>query len=164
MKTLWFRYTYIALLIVSYKNPRVIPMLYSFYLIVYLICISYLILLFFLFNMYCFFVCRLYIGFSFIIVIMGIYVFLCLFLVIRIGIILSLTSLSLGLCVCFLGSMIISGILFIYYFYDDFYLSLALCDKDYHWLMIILFCLFICCFGLWVYNPCDMGIIELFIS
>lgn len=27
------------------------------------------------------------------------------------------------LCVCFLGSMIISGILFIYYFYDDFYLS-----------------------------------------
>lgn len=24
------------------------------------------------------------------------------------------------LCVCFLGSMIISGILFIYYFYDDF--------------------------------------------
>lgn len=28
-----------------------------------------------------------------------------------------------GFCVCFLGSMIISGILFIYYFYDDFYLS-----------------------------------------
>lgn len=81
-----------------------------------------------------------------------------LFLVIRIGIILSLTSLyvlSLGFCVCFLGSMIISGILFIYYFYDDFYLSLTYDNP---------FCLFICCFGLWVYNPCDMGIIELFIS
>lgn len=25
------------------------------------------------------------------------------------------------LCLCFLGSMIISGILFIYYFYDDFH-------------------------------------------
>lgn len=130
-------------------RPRVIPMLYSFYLIVYLICISYFILLF-SFFICCFFVCRLYIGFSFII---GYFLFLCLFLVIRIGIILSLTSLyvlSLGFCVCFLGSMIISGILFIYYFYDD-----------YHWLMIILFYLFICCFGLWVYNPCDMGIIYI---
>lgn len=28
-------------------------------------------------------------------------------------------------CLLFLGSMIISGILFIYYFYDDFYLSLT---------------------------------------
>ena len=59
------------------------------------------------------------------------------------------------LCVCFLGSMIISGILFIYYVYDDFYLSLTYDNP---------FCLFICCLGLWVYNPCDMGIIELFIS
>lgn len=59
------------------------------------------------------------------------------------------------LCVCFLGSMIISGILFIYYFYDDFYLSLTYDNP---------FFFFICCFGLWVYNPCDMGIIELFIS
>lgn len=64
-----------------------------------------------------------------------VYLFYVCFLVIRIGIILSLTSLyvlSLGICVCFLGSMIISGILFIYYFYDDFYfvcLSLALCDN-----------------------------------
>lgn len=38
------------------------------------------------------------------------------------------------LCLLFLGSMIISGILFIYYFYDDFYLSLTY--------VIILFCLF----------------------
>ena len=29
MKTLWFRYTYIVFLIVSYKNPRVILLLYS---------------------------------------------------------------------------------------------------------------------------------------
>lgn len=63
MKTLWFRDTYIAFLIVSYKNPRVIPMLYSFYLIVYLICISYLILLFPFLCVVVFFVCRLYIGF-----------------------------------------------------------------------------------------------------
>lgn len=138
-------------MIVSKFRPRVIPMLYSFYLIVYLICISYLILLFPFYVLLFFFVCGLYMGFSFIIVIMGIiclFFILCLFLVIRIGIILSLTSLSLGLCVYFflfmfvLGSMIISGILFIYYFYDDVCLSLALCDMDYPWLMIILFCLF----------------------
>nr|DAY58474.1 MAG TPA: hypothetical protein [Caudoviricetes sp.] len=31
---------------------------------------------------------------------------------------------------------------------------------------MIIFFHFLCvvCFGLWVYNPCDMGIIELFIS
>ena len=111
MKTLWFRYTYIALLLSSKFRPRVIPMLYSFYLIVYLICISYFIysyyiylylILLFLFFICCFFVCRLYIGFSFIIDIMGIcvYLFYVCCLVIRIGIILSLTSLSLGFCVC----------------------------------------------------------------
>lgn len=44
------------------------------------------------------------------------------------------------------------------------------CD---HWLYVIMglyiiidlgFLFFMCCLGLWVYNPCDMGIIELFIS
>ena len=66
--------------------------------------------------MYCFFVCRLYIGFSFIIDSMLFFIFMFVFgdkdrdyIIIDIP-----------LCVCFLGSMIISGILFIYYFYDDF--------------------------------------------
>lgn len=53
----------------------------------------------------------------------------------------SLYVLSLGLCLFFGIYDNIKDIS-----YDDFY--------------------FLCvvCFGLWVYNPCDMGIIELFIS
>lgn len=53
--------------------------------------------------------------------------------------------------------------------YDDFYFVCVVGD---HWLYVIYILSltydypfhFICCFGLWVYNPCDMGIIELFIS
>ena len=71
--------------------------------------------------MYCFFVCRLYIGFSFIIDIMGIYVILCLFLVI---------IFEIGIIVC---DYIIIDISFI------------LCV----------------CFGLWVYNPCDVVIYRI---
>lgn len=73
MKTLWFRYTYIVFVLSSKFRPRVIPMLYSFYLIVYLICISYYYYIFLLyiplfhiiisFFMCYFVVCRLYIGF-----------------------------------------------------------------------------------------------------
>ena len=68
----------------------------------------------------CFFVCGLYIGFSFIIVIMGIYVFYFMFVV--------------------LGSMIISRIshMMIFIFMCCMW-SLALCDNYYHWLMIIFF-------------------------
>ena len=60
---------------------------------------------------------------------------------------------------------------------DDFYFlfvvmgSLVLCDRFiyYHWfyvidLYIIIdlgFSFFICCLGLWVYNPCDMEIIYI---
>lgn len=66
-------------------------------------------------------------------------------------------GLSLGLCL-FFGSRIISRISMIFIFM----LSLALCDICYHWLMIIFFH-FLCvvCFGLWVYNPCDMRIIYI---
>lgn len=95
----------------------------------------------------CFFVCRLYIGFFFYhCIIMGIYVILCLFLVIRIGIILSLTSLSLGFCVilfffvCFFGiydnirdsfmeisfSYIISMMIFILFVYHWLYVIMGL--------------------------------------
>nr|DAY58472.1 MAG TPA: hypothetical protein [Caudoviricetes sp.] len=52
MKTLWFRYTYIAFVLSSKFRPRVIPMLYSFYLIVYLICISYFIYSYFIYVGY----------------------------------------------------------------------------------------------------------------
>lgn len=68
MKTLWFRDTYIVFVLSSKFRPRVIPMLYSFYLIVYLICISYFIYSYYIYLyliiIISFFVCRLlYIGF-----------------------------------------------------------------------------------------------------
>lgn len=159
MKTLWFRDTYIVFVLSSKFRPRVIPMLDSFYLIVYLICISYFIYSYYIYLyliiIISFFVCRLLYRIPFIIVI---FYFMFVVFGIRIGIILSLTSLyvlSLGFCVClcFLGSMIISGILFIYYFHMRIFIFMCYMGSlayDY------LFSFFVCCFGLWVYNPCDM--------
>lgn len=132
----------------------------------------------FLYIMYCFFVCRLYIRFFFY---HWYYEDLCLFILCLFLVIIS----EIGIIVC---DYIIIDISFIFMcclgFYDNIWdsfmeismmififmccmWSLALCDNGfiyYHWLMIILFSFFICCLGLWVYNPCDMGIIELFIS
>lgn len=79
----------------------------------------------------------------------------------------SLYVLSLGLCLFFGIYDNIKDIS-----YDDFYFVCVVGD---HWLYVIyilsltydnLFFYFLCvvCFGGWVYNPCDMGIIELFIS
>ena len=99
MKTLWFRDTYIALLIVSYKNPRVIPMLYSFYLIVYLICISYFIIIFPFYVLLFFCMWVIYRIFLLSLILWGsvfIY-FMFVFLVIMIGIILSLALCDNGL-------------------------------------------------------------------
>ena len=57
--------------------------------------------------------------------------------------------------------------------YDDFYFLFVVCD---HWLYVIMglyiiidlgfsfFIFYVLFWGVWVYNPCDMGIIELFIS
>ena len=111
-------------------------MLYSFYLIVYLICISYyyyIILLYIPLFDISFFICRLYIGF----LLSLIFFILCLlFLVIRIGIILSLTYVLSFLCVIFRimfvfwGSRIISRISP----YDDFYFVCVFGD---HWLYVI---------------------------
>lgn len=109
-------------------------MLYCFYLIVYLICISYfiysyyiylyLILLFFILC-----VCRLYIGFL------------------------------LSLILCYFLFLFVLGIYDNIKDIDDFYFLCVVCD---HWLYVIiltydyLFSFFMCCLGLWVYNPCDM--------
>ena len=117
MKTLWFRYTYIVFVLSSKFRPRVIPMLYSFYLIVYLICISYFIIIFpflcvvvfCMWVIYRFFFYYCYNG------------YLCFFIFMfvfgdkdRDYIIIDIP-----LCVCFLGSMIISRIFILSY--DDFY-------------------------------------------
>ena len=110
-------------------RPRVIPMLYSFYLIVYSICISYYYYYIFLlyiplFNYLLFpflCVCRLYIGFL-------------------------LSLIFFILCLWFGG--IYDNIKDI----DDFYFLCVVCD---HWLYDYLFSFFMCCLGLWVYNPCD---------
>lgn len=136
-------------------RPRVIPMLYSFYLIVYLICISYFIIIF-PFFMCCFFVCRLYIGFFFY---HWFYVIFYLMFVFgdkdRDYIIIDMISLyvlSLGLCLFFGIYDNIKDIS-----YDDFLFCLCcmwlltLCDNGfiyYHWLMIIFFFIFMCLF--WV--------------
>lgn len=118
MKTLWFRYPDIVFLLSSKFRPRVISMLYSFYLIVYLM---YFIFYYniSLFMYCCFFVCGLYIGFSFIIDISLYIIFVVLVIISEIGIIILSLIFPFIWCVV-LGSMIISGILFIYYFYDDF--------------------------------------------
>lgn len=116
MKTLWFRYTYIVFVLSSKFRPRVIPMLYSFYLIVYLICISYyyyIILLYIpLFNIIIsssyvllFFCMWVIYRIPFIIDSMLFFI-LCLFLVIisEIGIIVCdyiIIDISFILCVCF---------------------------------------------------------------
>lgn len=83
MKTLWFRDTYIVFVLSSKFRPRVIPMLYSFYLIVYLICISYFIYSYYIYLylilLFPFlYVCRLYIGFL-LSLILCYFLFLCLF-------------------------------------------------------------------------------------
>ena len=76
------------------------------------------------------------------------------------------------LCLLVLGSMIISGIINNPLWRDPFHISIfyfvcVVCD---HWLYVIIiiidlwlsFFSFLCvCFGLWVYNPCDMGIIYI---
>ena len=99
----------------------------------------------------------------------GLFFILCLFLVIRIGIILCdyiIIDISFILCVIFRIYDNIKDIhfhiLFLWWFL--FFMccmwSLALCDNGfiyYHWLMIIFFHFLCVCFGLWVYNPCDMG-------
>lgn len=91
-------------------------------------------------------------GFSFIIVIMGIYVIfiICWWLYLRWG-------LSFDIII-FRGSVLISGILlwrwWIVYHW--------LCDNGfiyYHWLVIIFFSFLGVCFGLWVYNPCDVVVL-----
>lgn len=139
MKTLWFRDTYLMFVLSSKFRPRVIPMLYSFYLIVYLICISYFILSFSFFMSCCFFVCKLHIGFSFIIDIMGDFILCLVVLVIRIGIILSLT-----LCVIF--RIMYFFFLCCFGFYDNirdihyllwwwFSFLCVVCD---HWLYVII--------------------------
>lgn len=117
-------------------------MLYSFYLIVYLICISYFIYSYYIYLylilLFPFlYVCRLYIGFL-LSLILCYFLFLCLFL----GIYDNIKDSMIFIFMCCMG-------------------SLALCDNYYHWLMIIFFYFFMCCLGLWVYNPCDMGIIYI---
>ena len=80
---------------------------------------------------------------------MGIYVIfiLCLVIIFEIGIILSLTSLSLGFCDNIRDSFMEISMMIVYHW---------LCDMDYPWLMIILFSFLGVWVGLWVYNPCDV--------
>lgn len=52
MKTLWFRYTYVAFLRVSYKNPRVILMLYSCIWYVFHDILFFILILFFSLYLY----------------------------------------------------------------------------------------------------------------
>ena len=119
MKTLWFRYTYIVFVLSSKFRPRVIPMLYSFYLIVYLICISYFIIIFPFLCVVVFCMWVIYRIFFY-----HWYFYVCCF-----GDYIWDRDYRMWLYyhwyfplyyVFVLGSMIISGILFIYYFYDDF--------------------------------------------
>lgn len=138
MKTLWFRYTYIWFVLSSKFRPRYTPVIWLLFDSIFdMYFIFYIFIP--LFNIIIsFFICRLYIGFLLSLVI---FILCLLFLVIRIGIILSyyMISLSLGLCLLFWGSMIISRIS--PYDFMCCMWSLALCDRFiyYHWLIFLFF-------------------------